>query len=153
MRSQFLVIAALAGSLAITGCATHQGQQEQAGMVIGGALGGLLGAQVGQGRGRTAAIIAGTLVGAAIGGNVGQTMDEVDRQKTAQTLETVRTGVTTQWQNPDSGNVYSMTPTNTFETQSGPCREYVMDANIGGRTERVYGTACRTADGDWQIQN
>ncbi|HKJ76492.1 MAG TPA: RT0821/Lpp0805 family surface protein [Gammaproteobacteria bacterium] len=141
----------LAGALAVAGCA-HQGQQEQTGMVIGGVLGGLLGSQVGGGRGRTAAIIAGTMAGAAIGGAVGRSMDEVDRMKTAATLENVRTGVSSSWRNPDTGHRYSVTPTETYETSRGPCREYTIDADIGGRTEKVYGTACRQSDGSWRIQ-
>ena len=92
---------------AISGCATDQGPQEQTGMVIGGILGGVLGSQVGGGHGRTAAIIAGTLAGAAIGGAIGRNMDETDRMRTAQTLETVRTGVPAQWRNPDTGNEYT----------------------------------------------
>lgn len=143
----------LAGAVGLSGCTTYQGQNEQAGMVIGGVLGGVLGSQVGGGRGRTAAIIAGTMAGAAIGGNIGRTMDEVDRMKTAQTLENVRTGVPARWQNPDTGNAYTVTPTRTYETAAGPCREYTIDAQIGGRTEQVYGTACRQADGSWQVQN
>jgi surface antigen len=143
----------LAGATALSGCATYQGQQEQAGMVIGGVLGGVLGSQVGRGSGRTAAIIAGTLAGAAIGGAVGQSMDEVDRLKTAQTLETVRTGVPSVWVNPDTGHQYSVTPTRTYESTAGPCREYTVDAIIGGRREQVYGTACRQADGSWRVVN
>ena len=95
------------------------------------------------------AIIAGTMAGAAIGGSIGQTMDEVDRMKTAQSLEAVRTGVPSAWQNPDTGNQYSVTPTRTFVTAEGPCREYTINALIGGRQETVYGTACRQPDGSW----
>jgi surface antigen len=147
-----LVTATLAATVALTGCATYQGQQEQAGMVIGGVLGGVLGSQVGGGHGRTAAIIAGTLAGAAIGGAIGNSMDEVDRMRTAQTLETVRTGVPAQWRNPDTGNQYTVVPTRTYDTASGPCREYTIDAMIGGRPEKVYGTACRQPDGSWRVQ-
>lgn len=142
----FLAVAALAG-----GCAS-EGPKQEAGMVIGGTLGGLLGAQVGGGEGRTAAIIAGTLAGAAIGGSVGKSMDDTDRLKAGQTLETVRTGVPSTWRNPDTGAEYEMTPTRTFETASGPCREYTMDAIIGGKKETVYGTACRQPDGTWRTQ-
>ena len=67
--------------------------QEQSGMVIGGLLGGAVGSQFGQGSGRTAAVILGTLTGVAVGGAVGRSMAERDRYMTAQTLETVRTGV------------------------------------------------------------
>jgi surface antigen len=153
MIGKVLVSMALATLVSLTGCATYQGQQEQAGMVIGGVLGGVLGTQVGGGRGRTAAIIAGTLAGAAIGGSVGRSMDELDRMKTAQTLETVRTGVPAQWRNPDTGNHYTVVPTRTYETSAGPCREYTIDAMIGGRPEKVYGTACRQPDGSWRVES
>ncbi len=140
-------------SIALSGCASYQGPSEQTGMVVGGVLGGLLGSQVGEGGGRTAAIIVGTLVGTAIGGSIGQSMDETDRIKTTRSLETVRTGVPSSWQNPDSGNYYSVTPTRTYETDGAPCREYTIDAVIGGRNEQVYGTACRQPDGSWKTQN
>ena len=122
-------------------------------MVIGGVLGGVLGSQVGKGTGNIAATIVGTLVGAQIGGAVGRSMDETDQLKTAHTLETVRTGVSSTWRNPDTGNEYAVTPTRTFETESGPCREYTVDASIGGRPEQVYGTACRQPDGSWLAKN
>ena len=122
-------------------------------MVIGGALGGLLGAQVGdqEDQARTVAIIVGTLAGAAIGGAIGRSMYETDRLKTAQTLESVRTGVSSTWRNPDTGNQYAVTPTRTYETASGPCRDYTMEAEIDGQLEQVQGTACRQPDGTWKI--
>jgi surface antigen len=132
------------------GC-TAPATQEQSGMVIGGLLGGLLGSQAGQGDGRTAAIILGTVVGSNIGGNVGRSMDETDRLKTAHALETVRTGVPSRWVNPDTRNQYTVVPTRTYDTASGgPCREYTVDAVIGGKREKVVGTACRQADGSWR---
>ncbi len=148
-RTRALVVA---GVFALGGCTPYQGQNEAAGMVIGGALGGALGSQVTDGRSRTAAIIAGTLLGSYVGSRVGITMDEIDRQHTAESLETVRTGVPSTWQNPDSGNQYTVVPTRTYTGASGPCREYTTDAIIGGQREKVYGTACRSADGNWQIQ-
>jgi surface antigen len=153
MKQKILLSTLLAAIMTVTGCATYQGPQEQAGMVIGGILGGVLGNQVGGGHGRTAAIIAGTMAGAAIGGAVGHSMDETDRMRTAQTLETVRTGVPSRWHNPDTGNDYTVVPTRTYDTAQGPCREYTMDAVIGGRKEKVYGTACRQPDGSWRVQN
>jgi len=136
-----------------TGCATDAGQQEQAGMIIGGVLGGVLGSQVGGGTGRDVAIVAGTLAGAAIGSSVGRSMDDLDRLRTAQSLESVRTGVQSSWKNPDTGINYRFVPTRTLESATGPCREYTLDAEIGGKTEEVRGTACRTADGSWVVQN
>jgi len=151
MRQSSFLAMFLASSVLFGGCAS-EGPKQQTGMVIGGALGGLLGSEVGGGEGRTAAIIAGTLAGAAIGGAVGRSMDDTDRLKAGQTLETVRTGVSSTWKNPDTGVAYEMTPTRTVETPTGPCREYTMDAIIGGKKETVYGSACRQPDGTWRTQ-
>jgi surface antigen len=153
MRTTRFRVIPLCVLLALAGCSNY-GRQEEAGMVIGGALGGLLGAQYDEGHhdARTAAIIIGTLAGAAIGGSVGRSMDDVDRLKTSHTLESVRTGVSSSWRNPDSGNQYSVTPTRTYEVAAGPCREYVINATVGGKPEQVYGTACRQADGSWKTQ-
>lgn len=133
-----LATAFLAATLtASAGCANN-GTQEQ---------GGILGSDVGHGRGNVAAIIVGTLAGAALGGAIGRSMDETDRLRTAMALENVRTGVPSTWRNPDTGYRYEVTPTRTYETTSGPCREFTLDAQIGGATESVYGTACRQPDG------
>ena len=152
MTKRLMMIPLLAAALGLAGCASYQGRHEQEGMIIGGILGGVLGSQVGGGSGRTAATVIGTLIGANIGGNVGRYMDETDRLKTASTLETVRTGVSSEWRNPDTGYHYEVTPTRTYETAGTPCREYTVEAEIGGQAETVYGTACRQADGSWQVQ-
>jgi surface antigen len=145
-----LTAAVLSGSLTvglIAGCAT----QQESGALIGGAAGAALGSTIGEGSGRTAAIILGTLAGSMIGSRVGQYMDQQDRMRTAQVLEYNRTDQTSSWQNPDTGYSYSVTPTQTFQTAEGPCREFTMDAQVGGKTQQVYGTACRQPDGSWKI--
>jgi surface antigen len=139
--------------LMLWGCSTTQGPQEQAGMVIGGVLGGMLGNEIGGGgRGETAAIIAGTMAGAAIGGAIGRSMDTTDRLRTGMALEGVRTGVTTTWRNPDTQTAYAVTPTRTFETSSGPCRDFTIQTLMEGRQQQVTGTACRQPDGTWRMQ-
>lgn len=137
-------------SLLLSACQTPQ-TQEQSGTIVGGVLGGLVGSQVGSGSGRTVATVVGTLVGAAIGGNVGRSMDATDRLRAARALETLPTGSSSRWTNPDSGTVYTVTPTRTVATNEGPCREYTTSAVIGGRTEKVYGRACRQNDGSWRV--
>lgn len=122
-------------------------------MIIGGALGGALGSQVGRGHGKTAATVVGTLLGATVGGSIGRSMDDTDRLKVAHSLETVRTGVPSQWRNPDTGNQYTMTPTRTYDSGGTPCREYTIDGMIGGKKEKITGTACRQADGSWRTMN
>ena len=143
-----ITVAAL--GLALSGCESPPSQQ-QSGTVIGGVLGGALGSQIGHGSGRAAATVIGTLIGATIGGNVGRSMDQTDRLKTAQTLETVRTGRSSTWRNPDTGAEYTVTPTRTRQAAEGPCREYTVDATVAGRPERVYGQACRQKDGSWRV--
>jgi surface antigen len=125
--------------------------QEQSGMVIGGVLGGALGSQIGSGEGSTVAAVVGTLIGAAIGGNIGRSMDDLDRVKFASTLEHNKTGAPSRWVNPDSGSQYTVTPTLTHETKGSPCREFTVDGVVGGRKEKVYGTACRQQDGSWRV--
>lgn len=152
MSKRALYAATLAVAV-LAGCTTPGHQQEQAGTVLGAVVGGVLGSQIGHGGGRAAATIAGTIVGGMVGGNIGRSMDDTDRLKAAHALETSRTGVPSRWRNPDSGHDYTVTPTRTVETAQGPCREYTVDGVIGGRSEKVYGTACRQPDGSWRVVN
>ena len=57
-----------------------------------------------------------------------------------------------QWQNPNTGNSGTITPTQTYTASNGaPCREFTQTIYVGGYPEQGYGTACRQADGSWQI--
>ena len=130
--------------------------REQKGQVIGGLVGGVVGSQFGEGSGKTAATLLGALAGAAVGGAIGRDMDEQDRRRTAFVLEKVPTGETAHWVNPDTGRRYRVTPTRTFHTDSGPCREYRIQT--GDRPEGELRalpptTACRQADGNWKVLN
>lgn len=150
-RAGLTVLTALLSAFLFNACETTTHAQQ--GEVMGGVLGGVLGAQVGEGRGRTAAIIVGTIAGAMIGRHIGESMDDTDRIKTATALNDSRTGQATSWVNPDTGYQYTVTPTRTFETSSGPCREFQLDATVGGKTnEDLYGTACLQADGSWLVR-
>jgi surface antigen len=141
-------MAIVALTLGLGACA-QQPTQEQTGAVLGGVVGGLLGTQVGSGRGTTAAIIAGTLGGAIIGGALGRNMDEVDRMQLSQTLETAPDHRTVAWTNPNTGYQYETTPLRTFQSAGQDCREYRVEAMMGGRPETIVGTACRDASGRW----
>jgi len=152
MLKKLMLISSIGAALVVSGCTTVPTQEEQ-GVIIGAIAGGILGYQIGDGSGQAIATMVGTMAGAMIGGSIGRHMDEQDQMNTSLALENVRTGVPTTWRNPDTGYEYAVTPTNTYETDSGPCREYTMDATIGGKTEQVYGTACRQADGSWKVQN
>lgn len=148
MKSNRVKITILVLSLAA--CA-EQPTKQDVGTITGGVLGGVLGSQVGRGTGRDVAIIAGALAGAYLGSAIGKSMDETDRLKTARAMEMDPTGTATTWRNPDTGNTYTVTPTRTYQTESGPCRDFTTKAIIGGKQETVYGKACRQADGSWKM--
>ena len=144
----------LAASILVVSLAScsNQPSKQDIGTVTGGVLGGVLGSQVGKGTGRDVAIIAGALAGAYLGSAIGKSMDETDRLKTAQAMESNPTGRATSWRNPDTGNTYTVMPTKTYETETGPCRDFTTKAIIGGKQETIYGTACRQADGSWKTK-
>jgi surface antigen len=149
--ASLLPVIILGAVLPLSSCETTTHAQQ--GEVIGGVIGGVVGSQIGEGSGKTVAIIVGTIAGAMIGRHVGQTMDDADRMQTAQALNNSRTGVSTTWVNPDNGNRYTVTPTETFESNTGPCREFRLDARVGDSpNEEVYGTACLQPDGSWLIR-
>ena len=154
MNGYFRTVFSICMACLLFACSTAPSKQDQ-GVIIGAIAGGILGNQVGGGSGRVLATVIGAVAGGAIGGSIGRSMDETDRMNTAAALENVRTGVPSTWVNPDTGYEYVVTPTNTYEpdTGPGPCREYTMDAKIGGKSEQVYGTACRQEDGSWQLMN
>lgn len=155
--SRVLVSALVA--LALVGCASSDyGTKQTVGALAGAGAGGLLGAQVGKGSTRLAATAAGTLFGAFLGSEVGRSLDRADAahasQAQYQALEYTPSGYSTSWRNPDTGHHGSVTPIETYQSfDGGYCREFQHDAQIGGRTRSVYGTACRTPDGQWQVVN
>ena len=126
-------------------------------------LGSLLGAAGGAGiaalaGGSPGAIVGAGLGGALIGGYVGHRLDNRDKQLAAQAAQSAfeqnQAGQASVWQNPDSGNSGSITPTRTYQINNGQyCREYRQTIVIGGEQQQAYGTACRQPDGTWQIQS
>ncbi|MFZ4124599.1 MAG: RT0821/Lpp0805 family surface protein [Rickettsiales bacterium] len=126
------------------------------GTVAGAALGAIAGSNVGKGKGNIAAIAVGTLLGAGVGHEVGASLDRADmayyNKTQQQALETAPAGQTLPWNNPQSGNSGSFTPSNYYQTAEGSyCREFNQTINVGGKTEQAYGTACRQPDGSWKV--
>jgi surface antigen len=150
-----VVIAALGLSgCAQTGEAVRNNPKTTLGGMLGAAGGGLIAAAAGA---SPAGIVGGVLIGGLVGGAVGNALDQKDKemaQRAAQqAFEYSRTGESSAWQNPDSGNSGSITPTRTYQQPSGQyCREYEQDIVVDGNREKTYGTACRNRDGSWRIQ-
>lgn len=125
--------------------------RERVGQVVGGVGGAVIGSQIGQGSGRVVAAAAGTLIGVLVGGAVGRSLDQADYACAGQILEYAPNNRAIVWSNPETGGSYRMVPTNAYQVDGRYCREYTSAATIGGRTQQVYGTACRQPDGAWQI--
>lgn len=140
----------LVASLVLTGCADMN--HEDRGVLTGAVVGGLIGSQFGGGAGQVIATGAGAMVGAYLGGQIGQTMDRQDQMRLNQALETTKTGEVETWKNPDSGNRYRVEPVKTYYKDSRPCRRFKTTAIIDGRTQTVYGHACRDNRGRWQMR-
>ena len=148
MKMRHAAIYCACATLALTACETPPTKQ-QVGTVGGAVVGGVVGSTIGGGTGRTVAIVALAVGGAMLGSHVGKRLDEADRLKAAQALETAPTGQQVSWKNPDTGAQYRLTPTKTYEGAQ-PCRDFTVNANIDGKPENVKGKACRQPDGTWK---
>ena len=144
-----ITVASLSLSFLLVGCAPMN--NEGVGTISGGVIGGLLGSQFGGGSGKVVAAAGGALLGAYLGGQIGKTMDRQDRMEMQRALETAPTGRAVVWSNPDNGNRYTVLPTRTYYHSQQPCREYTTKAIIGGKSEQIYGKACRQGDGSWRV--
>lgn len=139
--------AAAALALAFTGCAT----KSQTGTLAGAGLGAAAGSAV-TGGDSTTGLLLGAVLGAVVGHEIGAELDRQDRLRAARALELNETYESTQWVNPDTGYQYQITPIETYRQPDGtPCREFRLLADVEGRADTVYGTACRARDGSWQI--
>ena len=147
MKQTLIPIIAALLIVSLASCAT----KEEAGALAGAATGAAVGSTIGSGRGKILAIWLGAVVGSQIGATVGRYMDEQDRIRTSTILEYNRTNQSSSWVNPDTGYDYTVTPKRTYSAAAGPCREFTVDAQIGGKTQQIYGTACRQADGSWKV--
>ncbi|MFQ5914037.1 MAG: RT0821/Lpp0805 family surface protein [Nitrospinota bacterium] len=155
----FLVVC-LAGA-SLSGCAEINKQlgisNETGGMLGGGAAGGLIGYAIGTLTGGTLILtIGGTLLGAFLGSKYGKKLDQKDRvamaTATQQTLEKNPSGKAASWSNPDTGHKGTVVAKSAFKNDNGQhCRQFMQTITVDGKTEKVKGTACRQADGNWRI--
>ncbi|HKJ66293.1 MAG TPA: glycine zipper domain-containing protein [Desulfopila sp.] len=151
MRSMIFVAALL--SLLLTSCANVDLNKGKQGALGGAAGGALLGQAIGR---DTEATLIGAAVGTMLGYIVGNEMDKFDKRELNQAYEFTPSGQTTSWQNPDSGNLYQVTPQPAYSSPSSPqrpCRQAEIEAVIDGRRETTYTTACRNDAGQWVLRN
>lgn len=150
MKKILTVLIAVLVSLSLVGCSNMT--KQDVGTVSGGVIGGLVGSQFGGGSGQLVAIGLGAVAGALIGGAIGKNMDETDRLKMNQALETQPVGQPAYWKNDKTGTSYTVVPTKNVTVKSNKyCREYRTTADVAGKQQQIYGTACRQPDGTWKI--
>lgn len=156
MNKQVLAIVA-ASALLVSACESMEERPgETLGTIIGAGIGAVVGSKIGDGSGQQIATAVGLLAGAWAGNQLGKTLDEQDRQQAEQvaqgSLENNKSGVSSSWNNPDSGNSGTITPTNTYQTADGSdCRDFESTITVDGKTETALGRACRQPDGSWLI--
>lgn len=74
------------------------------------------------------------------------------QQATQRALEKSKIGEGSNWSNPETGHLGTVTPLRTDESGAQPCRDYQVTLTIGGRTEFAYESACRLPDGQWRLR-
>ncbi len=151
-----LPIVLLISSGLLVGCqSTEPGQKETAATVVGAVAGGVIGAQFGHGAGSVAGAAVGAVVGGLFGNAVGKSMEDEDMKEANRAFVTATrapVGQTIYWNNSRTGNWGYYRPIRDGHQRFDGyyCREFVTTATINGRTERVYGTACRNPNGTWE---
>lgn len=68
-----------------------------------------------------------------------------------QALDFSPSGSSVEWKNPSNKNHGSITPIKSFKISGRYCRQYIQEIYIGPKKIRVFGKACRQADGSWKI--
>ena len=142
---------------AIGGCADgSQLSKQNIGTVAGAVGGALIGSQIGEGSGRGVAILGGAVLGGLLGHELGARLDEKDKQAMRETtsaaLVNAPDGDSYHWDNAETGHSGAVTPTRTYRNDEQQiCRDYQQSIEIAGQNDSAHGTACRQADGSWQI--
>ncbi len=85
---------------------------------------------------------------------LGRYVDKTDQLEIQRAIMTSPTNEPVSWHNPNSGNQYQVTPVNHPQhlANGATCRKYSATVIIDGKTETVYGTACRQPDGTWKVR-
>lgn len=157
MMNKFGLVVMSVAALSLGACETldNRGNKELVGGASGAVIGGILGSKVGGGSGQRWATGVGVLLGALAGSEIGRTLDKADMMYMDQANTSAHdapVGETISWNNPESGNSGTVTPTRDGLSASGRyCREYQQTVMIGGQEEKAYGTACQQPDGSWEI--
>ena len=156
MKTKMLTLLVLS-TLALTACMENTGNKEMMGTATGAILGGVAGAQFGKGTGQLVGVGLGALLGSMVGSEFGKSLDKADlayADRASERAATAPVGQTISWNNPQSGNSGTITPTRDGTRSDGRyCREYTQTIYVGGQKQSGVGQACRNPDGTWDVIN
>jgi surface antigen len=138
-------IAALAGALAVAGCA-GAGPNERGGTVIGAGGGAVVGGLAGGWQG--AAI--GAVAGGVVGNLIGRDMDERQRaQAEDAAYRAARENRRAEWGNRSGVYGYAEPAGDYYNRGGTVCHDYVQYMTKNGRTYQDRTTICRDQSGGW----
>lgn len=142
-------------TLSLSACMENMGNKEMMGSATGAVLGGVAGAQFGKGTGQLVGVGLGALLGTMVGSEFGKSLDKADlayANQAQQQAAVAPVGQAIAWNNPQTGNSGTITPTRDGTTNTGRyCREYTQTIMVGGQKQSGVGQACRNPDGSWEI--
>ncbi len=144
-RLRMIAVGALLGTLVACNGGFGDIDRETLGTGAGAVLGGVVGGEVGDG---TTGVLIGGVLGAVLGREVARRMEAADEQNAVSALES---NEPRSWSNPDTDADYRVNPTETFRSNGRVCREYTTTVRIEGELETAEGTACKQADGTWEV--
>lgn len=154
MKKTLISTVIICSMVGLVGCSTNtQSQNTGIGVVSGAVVGGLAGSLIGGGAGKVVAIGVGAVAGALVGCSIGHSMDHSDNTTMSNAMYSNSTNQGTTWTNNRTGATYTVVPTSKMMTykKHHNCRTYYTTAVISGKTQKVYGVACRKADGSWYV--
>ncbi len=124
--------------------------------LVSAAAGGFTTARMGTGKSssRLGATAIGSLIGAVVGHRIEGGIARAEEICFSESFEYLPDHDTVAWMDSSLGAHYSVTPTKTMRAIDGRyCREYTARATLNGQAAGTYGTACRQADGRWELIN
>jgi surface antigen len=84
---------------------------------------------------------------------VGNAMDTYDRKQLNHVYERGVSGRPSSWLNPNREHLYQVTPYPPYEgNKEQTCRKAKIKGLVNGKTETVNTAACRSKNGQWQVQ-
>jgi surface antigen len=151
---QSVIAITVVATLGLAACGPNGITKQDSGALVGAVAGGVIGNQFGSGDGKVLATALGAVIGGIAGSEIGKSLDDNDRRlaSTAEltALERGKSGESSPWRSPDSGNYGVVVPGQPYKKAQNDCRDYTHTIYIGGQPQTMRGTACRNPDGTWR---